>query len=172
MGAHARIHRERERHPPHAEAWDRRFPRARPAITGRHRVVLERGGRGSRHRFHHPVRDGRSTTRTGPQWPQWFIGGGSTSTYNCVQRNAERRPMPRRSSGRAKTVRRARSPTRSSTEEVSRVADGLLELGHQVRGRGRRVHADGPRGDDRARTPSPGSERSTCRSSLASERRR
>jgi acetyl-CoA synthetase len=65
----------------------------------------------------------------GPQWPQWFAGGEMNLTYNCVDRHAKRTPdaaalVWEGEEGAVRTLDYA-----ATSEQVNRVANGLLQLG-------------------------------------------
>jgi acetyl-CoA synthetase len=65
----------------------------------------------------------------GAEWPRWFVGGEVNLTYNCVDRHAERTPdaaaiVWEGEEGAVRALDYA-----GFSEQVDRVANGLLQLG-------------------------------------------
>ena len=142
-------HRSVEHRPVHAAARDRRLPRAGRPLDGGHRVVLERGGRGSRHRVlpavrrdagHEPrhslvalvCRAGRST------WPT------TASTAMPDRRVATTRP----SSGKGKGDRPPAHLRRAARRDLP-ARRRTPAAGDRPGRRGRLVPADGAGGGGR-----------------------
>ena len=148
-------------------ARDRRLPRSGRPVDQRHRVVLERGRRGSRA----SSSSGRSTrfwTRAGA-FPGRAGSSAERSTWPIIASTGMPGP-PRRDAhgghlGRGGRGRSAGSPTPSCTPRPAGSSNALKRLGIGRGDRGRVVPADGSRRRSSPSWRAPRSARSRSRSS-------
>ena len=146
QGAISALLIEDRRYAPDPVSWPRRTGPTRRSTGGRERPggVLGRTGEGDR--LDQAVRQGARLDGTEhghePPWAKWFVGGSSTSPYNCVDRHL-------------KTWRRNKAAIilegepgdqrvltyRDLYREVNQAAAALQAAGRQEGRPGRHLHA-------------------------------